>query len=41
MLKIVDSIKRQECLVKSECHAGMKFQSGVPKESSFVNVLNG
>lgn len=40
MLRIVNSIKRQECLVKSEFHAGMEFQSGIPKESSFVNPPN-
>lgn len=37
MSKIVDSIKSQECSVKREFHAGMKFQGSTPKENSFGN----
>lgn len=40
MLKIADSVNRQKCLVKSEWHADMKFECGVPKENRFVNPPN-
>lgn len=37
MSKIVDSIKRQECLLKSELQAGIKFSSAVPKDDFLIH----
>lgn len=37
--KIVDSIKRQECLLKSKFQAGMKFSSVVPKEDFLIHQI--